>query len=79
MFIDFHRVFSFHHFVKCATDLIAHFFAPLDCFDISLKYPPPINMRVVSSSRLAKDAKKCTLKLVQLRILGLTEVIFPFA
>ena len=94
-------VFVVHHLGESATNSIAHFSAPLDFFDTSAKYPPPMNMEVPSSSRcsrgfrqpvvcrrnglplqgqfpqhqryfcLARDAEKCTLELVQLRILGL--------
>ena len=97
-------VFVVHHLGESATNSIAHFSAPLDFFDTSVKYPPPMNMEVPSSSRcsrgfrqhvvcrrnglplqgqfpehqryfcLARDAEKCTLELVQLRILGLLAV-----
>lgn len=72
MFIDYHRVFSFHQFGENATGTIAHFSAPLDCFVSSMKKPPPINMKLASSSCLAKDAEECTLEPAQLRILGLS-------
>ncbi len=65
MFIEFQSIFSVHHFGGCATGTIAHFSAPLDCV------VPPINVKVASSSRLAKDAEKCTLEPVQPRNLGL--------
>ena len=57
-------VFPVHHMDESATDSIAHFSAALD-FVV-----PPINVEVASSSRLARDAEKCTLKPVQLRNLG---------
>jgi hypothetical protein len=57
-------VFTVHHLGESATNSIAHFSAPLDFVT------PPMNMEVPSSSRLARDAEKCTLELVQLRILG---------
>jgi hypothetical protein len=64
MRISFHHVFNVHHFVENATNLIAHFAALLD-FVV-----PPINLEVVSSSRLARNAEKRTLEPVQLRFLG---------
>jgi len=64
MNIHFFDVFPVHHFVDGATNSIAHFSASLD-FVV-----PPINLEVASSSRLAKNAEKCTLELVQLRFLG---------
>lgn len=59
-----HRVFSVRHFGESATGLIAHFSDSLDCVT------PPINVKVASSSRLARKPEKCTLKPVQLPFLG---------
>jgi len=70
MDIDFYRILYFHPFGECATGLIAHFSAALDFCVASVKQAPPMNMEVPSSSRLARDAEKCTLKPVQLRNLG---------
>ena len=64
MYIDFHRVFIAHHLDEIATGLIAHFSTPLD------SVASRSNMEVASSSRLANDAEKSTLKPVQLRFLG---------
>jgi len=64
MNINFFSVYPVHHFGDNATNSIAHFSASLD-FVV-----PPINVEVASSSRLARNAEKCTLKLVQLRFLG---------
>jgi lactam utilization protein B len=47
-----------------ATSSIAHFSTPLDIV------VSPSNMKVASSSRLARGAEKCTLEPVQLRNLG---------
>ncbi len=65
MIISFHHFFTVHHFGVNATNSIAHFSAFLD-FVV-----PPINVEVASSSRLARNAEKRTLELVQLRFLGL--------
>ncbi len=64
MHIDFYCVFADHHLGESATGSTAHFSAPLDFVT------PPINVEVASSSRLARDAEKCTFKPVQLRNLG---------
>jgi hypothetical protein len=64
MNINYRSIFSAHHLGEAATGSIAHFSAPLD-FVV-----PPINVEVASSSRLARDAEKCTLEPVQLRNLG---------
>ncbi len=64
MNINYRSVFSAHHLGANATGSIAHFSAPLDFV------APPINVEVASSSRLARDAEKCTLEPVQLRNLG---------
>lgn len=68
MFIDVHCVFIVHHLGESATGLIAHFAAPLDIVT------PPINIEVASSSRLANDAEKCTLKPVQQPFLALCAI-----
>jgi hypothetical protein len=57
-------VYSNHHFGESATSSIAHFSAFLDFVS------PPINVEVASSSRLARNAEKRTLEIVQLRFLG---------
>ncbi len=64
MNIEPSALFSVLPFGERATDSIAHFFPPLDCVT------PPTNVKLASSSCLAKGAKKCTLEPVQLRILG---------
>ena len=64
MDIELHRDFTGHHFGESATGLIAHFSGSLDCV------APPSNVKVASSSRLARKPEKCTLKPVQLPFLG---------
>ena len=65
MDINLPAIFAVDRFGDSATSSIAHFSAPLDFVT------PPINVEVASSSRLAKDAEKCTLEPVQQRNLGL--------
>ena len=65
MDIELHRVFIVHHLGASATGLIAHFSSSLDCVT------PPVNVKLASSSRLARKPEKCTLKPVQLPFLGL--------
>jgi hypothetical protein len=69
MDIELHRVFTVHHLGASATGLIAHFSNSLDCFDTSVKYPPPNNMLRrrrggvgVSDNMLSADVTDCPCK-----------------
>ena len=59
-------------FGESATGSIAHFSSSLDYFGIPVEYPPPSNMKVASSSCLARKPEKRTLEPVQLPFLGLS-------
>jgi hypothetical protein len=66
MDIELHRVFFHHPLAERAKGLIAHFSGSMDCV------APPINVKVASSSRLARKPEKCTLKPAQLPFLALS-------
>jgi hypothetical protein len=64
MDIDLHRGFTVHCLGASASGLIAHFSDSLD------RVAPPSNVKVASSSRLARKPEKSTLKPAQLPFLG---------